>query len=51
MTYIAIPKQTKGSKKEVITADNDTQQLLSEILAELKKLNLQLAIITDNFID
>jgi hypothetical protein len=48
MSYFPNPQATKGGQNKVITTDWNAEELLREILIELKKLNLQMALITDS---
>ena len=48
MAYKPQPIKTEGGQKQAVVADEDTQQLLKDILKELKKMNFQLMILTDN---
>jgi len=45
------PEKSGGGIRELQTSDSESQQSLLEILSEIKQLNLQAAIITDNFLD
>lgn len=47
MTKISNPQQTEGGRQELTIADDNAQELLYQILVELKKISLQLSIITD----
>jgi len=47
MTYLKNPEKVEGGQREVITSDDNTQDLLEQILKELKKLNLHLSLLTD----
>ena len=47
MSYQPIPTEVDGSgTREVITSDDDAQQMMALILNELRKINLQLALLT-----
>jgi len=48
MTYIPQPQQTEGGQAKVVVSDGDSQQVLLDILKELKKMNIQLTLLTDN---
>ena len=50
MSYIPLPQKTEGDRPQSIVSDTNNQQMLGDILKELKKMNLQLSLITDNFI-
>jgi hypothetical protein len=43
----AIPEKTEGGERKVIISDWDVQELLIEILTELKKIEYHLSIATD----
>ena len=47
MTYYPIPTTIEGNKKQADTSDDDAIQLLTEILKELKIMNLHLSLMTD----
>lgn len=51
MSYFKNPEQVEGNKREVITSDDNVQELLLEILKELKKMNLHLASLSDERIN
>lgn len=51
MTYILGPQDDSGDRAESRVVDDDSQELLIDILKELKKMNLQLAMITDTHFD
>ena len=46
MTYQPIPQKTEGGQRESIVSDDSVQQLLSDILKELKKMNIHLQFLT-----
>jgi hypothetical protein len=46
-----IPQEAQGGKNQAITSDNETQNLLTLILKELRIMNIHLSIISDNEID
>jgi len=48
MTYIPQPTKTEGGQQQVVVSDNSTQQILSNVLKELKKMNLYLELVSDN---
>ena len=50
MSYLKNPEKVKGGQREVVTSDDNTQELLENILKELKKMNLYLTLMTDEFI-
>ncbi len=37
MSYLKNPEKVKGGQREVVTSDDNTQELLENILKELKK--------------
>ena len=47
MTYKPVPITIEGNKKQVDISDDDAIQLLTEILKELKIMNLHLSLMTD----
>jgi len=51
MAYQPQPQIEDGGQKKVVITDLDTNGLLILILKELKKINLQLSIITNDDID
>ena len=49
MTYIPQPTTvTEGSMVKVSVVDDNLQQIFADVLGELKKMNLQLQILSDN---
>lgn len=50
MTYQPQPIKTEGGQKKAVVSDDNTQQLLTEILSELRKVNVQLALMNDNVV-
>jgi hypothetical protein len=48
IVYSNIPTVTDGGQQEAIVSDWDVQDLLTDMLKELKKANLHNMIITDN---
>jgi hypothetical protein len=50
MSYFSNPTQTEGTKREVTVSDDNVQELLSEILKQLKIINFHLSLMTDNII-
>ena len=46
MAYQPTPTVKKGGRKRAVTADNDVQELLKEVLRELKIINVQLQEVT-----
>lgn len=47
MTYQPLPTQESGGQKRVWTVDDETRELLHSVLGEMRKLNIQLAEITN----
>jgi len=45
---LATVTKTEGSLIELQTSDSNNRQLLTDILKELKKMNIQLSLMTDN---
>ena len=39
-----------GTKQKVLTKDEDAMTLLTDILTEMRKMNFQLALMTDTYI-
>ena len=48
MTYIPNPQQIEGGQPKIVVTDDNSQQLLTDIIRELKKMNLHMSIMTDN---
>jgi hypothetical protein len=48
MTYIPQPTVTEGGTTRVSVTDDNLQQLFTDVLKELKKMNLQLQLLSDN---
>ena len=46
MTYKPHPTKTEGGIQEALVSDDDAQSLMSQILKELKKMNIHLELIT-----
>jgi len=42
------PRETEGGRSQTVSDDPDTQQLLTEILKELRILTLHMMVLTDN---
>ena len=51
MAYQPQPQQTEGDKKEAVVSDDNTQEILGEILKQLKIMNIHLSILTDTEIE
>ena len=51
MAYQPTQTKTEGGQKEVRVGDDDLKDIMSSILTELKKLNLQLEIMTEEKIE
>ena len=47
MSHIVNPTDTEGGQPEVRVSDDNVQQLLNQILKELKMMNIHLSMITD----
>jgi len=47
MSHITQPIKEEGGIKETRTSDDNVQELLTQILEELKKMNLHLSLLTD----
>jgi len=47
MTYVPTPQTEEGGQKKMIVSDWELQILMTDVLKELKKMNIQLNIITD----
>ena len=47
MTFRSVPQKTSGGQDEIWSADEQTRELLSLMLLELKKITFQLSLITD----
>lgn len=47
MTYQPQPISTQGVKKEAAVTDLNSEELLRDILKEMKKMNLYLAVMAD----
>lgn len=47
MSYFSTPKKTESGERQVVVSDEDIAELLEKVLKELKKLNLNLALLTD----
>ena len=47
MTYIPQPIVTEGGMTRVSVTDDTLQQLFTDVLKELKKMNIQLHLMTD----
>lgn len=48
MTYKPQPTKVEGGETKARVSDDNVEQLLSEMLVELRKVNVQLATMTDN---
>ncbi len=49
MSHIINPTKEEGGQSETRVSDDNVQELLDEILKEIKILNLHMAMITDNY--
>ena len=45
------PEFNEGGQRKAVMTDTESEGLLSQILKQLKIMNIQLAILTDNWID
>lgn len=50
MAYQPTPIKTEGGRKKAVVSDESVEQLLTEILVELRKVNVQLALMNDNVV-
>lgn len=50
MTYKPQPLVTEGGQTKARVSDDSVEQLLAEILIELRKTNTQLALMNDNIV-
>ena len=50
MSHLKNPETVEGTARKVDTSDRNVEDLLHDILKELQKMNLHLALITDEFI-
>jgi len=48
MTYMPQPQKIEGGQPQSVVSDDAAQQILEDILKELKKMNIQLTLLTDN---
>ena len=48
MSFIPLPQEEEGGQKKVAITDPTNEQLLTDILKQLKIMNLHLTILTDN---
>lgn len=47
MTYVPLPQKDKGGQDEIWTADAGVEELMRQILAELRIMNMHLKSMTD----
>ena len=47
MSHIVNPTDKEGGQQDIRVSDDNLQQLLTQILKEVRKMNLHLATITD----
>jgi len=47
MTYIPQPIVTEGGERKISVVDSNLEQLFTDVLKELKKMNIQLSLIND----
>lgn len=50
MTYKPQPTKVEGGETKARVSDDNVEQLLAEILVEIRKINTQLAMMTDNIV-
>ena len=50
MSYFKNPEKVEGGQRKVEMRDDNTQELLEKILQELMKININLSILSDNYI-
>lgn len=48
IVYSNVPTVIEGGQQEAIVSDWDAQQLLNDMLKELKKMNIHMSLVTDN---
>ena len=51
MSYFGFPQGVFGNSKRVVVVDPELVNTMGKILKELKKMNVQLATMTDNIIE
>ena len=51
MSYFGFPQGVFGNSKRVVVVDPELANTMGKILKELKKMNMQLAQMTDNIIE
>ena len=49
--YQPIPISEEGTQKKAVVSEDNVQSLLTDILKELKKMNIHLELITDNQVE
>lgn len=50
MTYKPQPTKTEGGQTKAVVSDDKVEQLLTEILIEVRKMNVQLALMNDTVV-
>ena len=50
MSHFKNPEKVEGGQRKVEIRDDNVQELLEKILQELMKMNLHLAVLSDNYI-
>lgn len=50
MAYQPTPIKTEGGQKKAVVSDDKVEQLLTEILVELRKVTVQLALMNENVV-
>lgn len=51
MSYTPLPVEETGGQKRIRSADDNTHELLKMFLTELRIMNLNLSVMTDNVFD
>ena len=47
MSHVSSPKTNAGGRSQVASSDSESQDLLRDILLELRKMNIYLSAVTD----
>ncbi len=50
MAYQPTPTKTEGGQKKAVVSDDKVEQLLTEILLEVRKVKVQLALMNENVV-
>jgi len=48
VSFFSNPQKTEGNRRQVVVSDTEIYDLLSKILRELQKMNIQLELLTDD---